>query len=155
MRTNDNTPIGTGWQQQELWHDTPEDALRTVVDALGGPKRVAGKLWPAKSMADGQRLLLHCLDRDRREKLDLAEIMLLGRMARDAGCFVFMAYLANAWDFETPEPLDPDTEEDAQRREFVESVRAQERNFSAQQKLVARLERLDAAREARQLRRVR
>jgi hypothetical protein len=33
--------------QQDLWHDTIFDALGAAVQAAGGAKKVAAKLWPA------------------------------------------------------------------------------------------------------------
>lgn len=108
--------------QAELFHDTFEDALRTVVDAIGGPKKAAARLWPNKLIADAQRLLLHCLDPERAEKLTPHEIGVLIGWGREAGCHSPMIYLARQCGYEDPKPIDPQTEQERLQRDFVKSV---------------------------------
>lgn len=92
--------------QQALWHDTIYDALRALIDGLGGPKRVAATLWPAREVGDGQRYLLKCLDSERPEKLGLEEFVWLMRAGREAGCHVLADHLAQACLYEI-RPADP------------------------------------------------
>ncbi len=92
--------------QHALWHDTIHDALRALIDALGGPKRVAAELWAARDVGDGQRYLLKCLDAERPEKLGLDEFVWLMRRGRDAGCHVVAEHLASACMYEL-RPVDP------------------------------------------------
>ena len=92
--------------QAPLWHDTIHDALRALIDALGGPKRVASDLWPARDVADGQRYLLKCLDVERPEKLGLEEFVWLMRAGRAGGCHVLAEYLGQACQYEL-RPVDP------------------------------------------------
>jgi hypothetical protein len=80
--------------QDTLWDETIFDATRSLVDALGGPKRVAAEMWPARSMAEGQRYLLKCLDTDRPEKLGMDELMWLMRRGRLADCHVLADFIA-------------------------------------------------------------
>lgn len=93
-------------QQAALWHDTIYEALRALIDALGGPKRVAADLWPARELGDGQRYLLKCLDAERPEKLGLEEFVWLMRRGREAGCHVLADYLGQACQYEL-RPVDP------------------------------------------------
>jgi len=86
--------------QGALWHDTIFDAVRALVDAIGGPKRVAADMWPARSLDDGHRYLLKCLDVDRPEKLGLDEFVWLMRRGREAGCHVLADFLAQACMYE-------------------------------------------------------
>jgi hypothetical protein len=92
--------------QAALWHDSIHDATRALIDALGGPKRVAADLWPARDVADGQRYLLKCLDADRPEKLGLEEFVWLMRRGREADCHVLADYLGQACQYEL-RPVDP------------------------------------------------
>ena len=92
--------------QTPLWHDTIHDALRALIDALGGPKRVAADLWPARDVADGQRYLLKCLDADRSEKLGLEEFVWLMRRGREVDCHVLADFLGQACQYEL-RPIDP------------------------------------------------
>lgn len=72
--------------QAELpFYESPEDALRADVQLLGGAKQVGARLWPDKSPDGAGRLLLDCLNPARAEKLDVSQVMLILRMARDAG----------------------------------------------------------------------
>lgn len=113
-------------QQTELWHDCVEDALRAVVVALGGSKRVGSELWPAKPVADAARLLNHCLDPERPEKLELSQVVWLLAHGRQAQCHVGMEFIAEAAGYQAT-PVDPETERDRLQREFIESVRASQR----------------------------
>jgi hypothetical protein len=61
------------------------DALRAAVQAAGGAKCVAGRLWPAKPTEQARKDLLDCLNRDNDRKLCVEEVMAILRMAREAG----------------------------------------------------------------------
>lgn len=69
----------------ELFYDSPEDCLKSAVQALGGAKRVASCIWPDKTLDNASRLLLDCLNPSRPEKLDISQIKLIFTMAREAG----------------------------------------------------------------------
>jgi hypothetical protein len=108
--------------QQSLWHDSLEDALRSVVEGLGGPKRVAGDLWPAKPVADAARLLNHCLSSDRPEKLALEEIVFILRAGSRAGVHVAMAFLAETCGYEQPRPVSPGDQVATLQREYIKAA---------------------------------
>lgn len=105
--------------QQDLWHDTLEDAVRAAVDVLGGPKQVAHRLWPGKAIADGRRYLLHCLDTERNEKLSFGELERIGAWSREAGCDTIIAYLAKTWSYEQPRPVEPEDEKLQLQKDFI------------------------------------
>lgn len=126
-----------GNEQQDLWHDTLEDAIRSAVDALGGPKRVGAMLWPSKRITDAARLLSHCLETDRAEKLSLGEVELIGRLAHDVGCHTVATYLMRAWGYQDPQPVEPRDEMAELQRQFVRSV-------EDQKAILRRLERVQA-----------
>ena len=92
--------------QAPLWHDTIHDALRALVDGLGGPKRVAAEMWAGRELGDAHRYLLKCLDPERPEKLGLDEFVWLMRRGREAGCHVVADYLGQACQYEL-RPIDP------------------------------------------------
>jgi hypothetical protein len=112
-------------QQQALWHDTLEDAIRSAVDVLGGPKRVGSTLWPTKRIPEAARLLSHCLDTERPEKLSLGEIELIGAQARQADCHTMATYLMRAWGYGDPQPIEPHDEHAELQRQFMRSVEDQ------------------------------
>lgn len=108
--------------QDTLWHDTFEDALRDVVQALGGPKRVASQLWPGKGLQEAARYLNHCLDVERNEKLSPGEIIWIMRAGAQAGCHVAMTFIADSCLYERPRPVTRRDREAELRQQFVESV---------------------------------
>lgn len=126
-----------GTEQQSLWHDSLEEAIRSAVDVLGGPKRVGGELWPSRRLHEAARLLNHSLDPDRAEKLALAELELIGRMAREAGCHTIATYLMRAWGYQDPQPVEPVDELAELQRAFMASV-------DQQKQILQRLEQLQS-----------
>lgn len=81
--------------QAELpFFEGPEDALRAVVQVLGGAKAVGSKVFPDKAPDRAAQQLLDCLNTGRPEKLELTQVLLLLRMARDAGHHEAMQWLA-------------------------------------------------------------
>src|SRR5690349_2314595 len=79
--------------QQRLFYDTENDALRACIAAAGGAKTVAHKLWPAMKQTTAATRIAACLDESRNEKFTLAEIIAIGRLGRDAGCHALMIYM--------------------------------------------------------------
>ncbi len=120
--------------QQELWYDSFEDALRSTAEAVG-MKKMAAELWPEKSLNDAVRMLLHCLDPDRAEKLSGSQTALIIERGRSVNCLVALAYLCRRADCADPQPVDPEDEKARLAREFIEAV-------DLQSKLIKRLEAL-------------
>lgn len=114
-------------QQPQLWHDTLEDALRDVVVAAGGPKRVASVLWPAKDPQEGARHLNRMLDPERPEKPSLEELMFLVRLGAEHDCHTAIEWICAVGGYTRPERKNPETERDKIQREFIASVHAQQR----------------------------
>lgn len=98
-----------------------EDALKAVVAKLGGAKLVAGRLWPESvtdvdDLTKAQQKLLHCLDRERQEKLSLSEIMAILRMAREIDAWDVIEHLSGDLGFR----FEPITREDLLRQQVIE-----------------------------------
>lgn len=109
--------------QQRLFHDTLEDALDDVVHALGGPKRVAGELWPSKEPRQAAILLRHCLNPERAEKFALDELMWMLREAATKDCHVAAHFIARYCGYREPEKLNPEDEKARLQREFISAQR--------------------------------
>lgn len=112
--------------QIPLFYDTYEDAIRDTVTALGGNKKVGNLLWPAMPADEAGRKLSHCLNAEKREKLDLGELQLIRREARKAGVHVLAHYEARDAGYTEPQPLNPEDEAAQLQREFIASVKALE-----------------------------
>lgn len=81
-------------------------------------------LWPEKAADDAGRLLRHCLDPDRAEKLSLEQLLLLLRMGREKGVHAVMTFLAREAGYQDPVAIEPEDERAKLMREFVEAQRA-------------------------------
>ena len=87
-------------QQTVLWHDTIFDALSTAVQAAGGPKKVAAALWPALDSTSATARLRGCLNPDHAQKLCPQELLMLARLARNAGDHSVMNFCARELGYE-------------------------------------------------------
>lgn len=77
------------------FYESPEDALRAAVQALGGSKKVGIMLWPDKGVDNASRLLMDCLNTSRAEKLDMSQVMRVLAMAKEAGCHTPFSWMAS------------------------------------------------------------
>lgn len=109
--------------QEPMFFEDWRDALRHVVAALGGAKVVAGWLRPDLKPDHAARWLNDCLNPDRRENFSPDHLLLLLRLAREAGIHTGMDYIAEDCGYRRPQPVDPADATDALRREFVDSTK--------------------------------
>lgn len=112
------------------------DALRAAVQAAGGAKVVAGKLWPAKPIEQARKELLDALNRDNARKLCVEEVMAVLRMAREAGYHAAKHWIDAEIGYQATPPSDPKVERD---RLADELARAAD-NFKSLQRAVERLD---------------
>ena len=117
--------------------ESPEDALKSTVQQLGGSKRVGAMLFPDKSVDAAARSLLDAINQDRPEKLSLSQVIMLLRMAHDAGHHASAQYLAAEMGY-TVQAIEPGDEIAALQRSFIDAV-------SSQKHLIERMERLTRA----------
>lgn len=92
--------------QTTLWHDTFLDAIGSAVQAAGGIKRVATKLWPTLDASSATARLRGCLNPDHQQKLDPDELVAIARLAKEAGDSSVMEFLARTLGYEI-KPLAP------------------------------------------------
>lgn len=109
--------------QQPLFCESFEEAIRGAVNTLKGPKAVGVMLWPELSADVAAKRLNHCLDPERPEKLELSQVVLIAKRARLANCHTIFGFLAQELDYEF-KPVDPETEQARLMREFIEAQRA-------------------------------
>jgi len=112
--------------QDRLFYDGINDALRNVIQALGGNKVIGCKLWPEKSPDAAARQLADCLNEHKPEKLHADQIMLLLRMGHSVGCHAAMQYIAQEAGYEI-RPITPETERDRLADAILEASRTLER----------------------------
>lgn len=113
--------------QQSLFYEDVFDVARAMVQAAGGTKAVASKLWPHKPIAEAQRELLDCLNRERPRKFCIEEFLALIRMSRDAGFHQGKHWIDSDTGYQPTNPVDPLVERDRLAEELAAlnaSVRA-------------------------------
>jgi hypothetical protein len=118
-----------------LFHESITEAIKDTINACGGTKTVAGKLWPEKAPEAAHRLLLSCLNDDRPERLSPEQLMFVLRMGRERGVHVGITYILRELGYADPQPVEPVDELAELQRHYIDSVQQQVR-------LAARMERL-------------
>lgn len=98
--------------QQQLFYEDVFDVGRAAVQAAGGAKVVAGKLWPHKPVAEAQRKILDCLNRERDEKLCIEEFLAVLRMAKEVGFHQAKHWIDQDLGYQPTPPQDPKVERD-------------------------------------------
>lgn len=109
--------------QDALFYKSLADALRAVVQALGGTKAAGCRLWPEKTPESAHRTLLDCLNESRSEKLSPEQVLWLLAEGRRIGCHAAMNYLAREAGYSDPLPIEPDDERARLQREYIEATK--------------------------------
>lgn len=122
-------------EQQALFHEDLLAALGHTISALGGNKKVGAALWPSLSPDAAGRKVAACLNSDHAQHFHPCDIVWLLREARKIGSHSAMSYLTQECGYATPQPMDPEDEAAELQRQFIQSVKNQER-------IVKQLERL-------------
>ena len=112
------------------------DAAKAAVQAAGGAKAVAERLWPHKPIGQAQKELLDCLNRDSPRKLCIEEFIAVLKMAREAGFHQAKHWIDAEIGYQPTLPTDPKIERD---RLADELARAAD-NFKNLQRAVERLD---------------
>lgn len=120
--------------QNRLFFDDLNDALRTVVQALGGMKAVGIRLWPDKAPDAAGRYLADCLNAAKSEKLSGDQILLLLRWGHDIGVHAGMQYIAQEAGYEIT-PISPEGERDRLADAILEGARALDRALKQAERL--------------------
>jgi len=109
--------------QDKLFYEDIFDALRTVVRALGGTKTVGAMLRPEKPVIEAQAWLSNCLDKNRPEKLDPEQFLMILRKGRETECHAAMHFLCSEAGYAKPEALEPEDELAKMLREYLDIQR--------------------------------
>lgn len=109
-------------QQPQLFYEDVFDVARAAVQAAGGAKAVAAKLWPAKPISQAHKELLDCLNREAPRKLCIEEFIAVLRMAREAGFHQAKHWIDEATGYQPTPPTDPKIERDRLAEEFARAA---------------------------------
>lgn len=115
--------------------ETIDDALKAAVLALGGFKKVGAAMRPELPLAQAEAWVRHCVDDSRREKFCPKQMMLILRLARQAGFHAAMDFLACDAGYKA-EPVDAA----AQVQSLQEQIAAGLEGLNKQMAVLARLQ---------------
>lgn len=121
--------------QLELMHESINDALGFLVQALGGAKKVGHQLRPELPADHAATWVRDCLNPGRRERFTPEQVLWLLRAGRRAGIHSAMDFIAADTGY-TAAPIEPEDERDQLRRDYIATVKMQ-------QQIAERLERLE------------
>lgn len=125
-------------QQESLFIEDINEAIRNTVTALKGPKVVGGLLWPTINPDTAATRMRDCMNPKEREKLGPEELLFLAKLGREKGCHILISFLCGEAGYSVPVPVDPEDERAALQRQVIEAAG----QFKA---LVSRLERVTGA----------
>ena len=114
-------------EQKTLFHEDINDALRGLINACGGAKVVASKLWPEKTISDAQSYLNDCLNVARPAKLSPEQVLWLLKCAKAIGHHDAINYLCGECGYSNPQPIEPEDELGRMLREYLEISGRQEK----------------------------
>lgn len=108
-------------QAEMPFYESPEDALKACVGALGGAKAVGSALFPDKTIDNARDYLLACLNHDRPEKLSVSQVMFIFREAKAAGFHSGFTYFAGECQYAVT-PIDQEDEKLRLQRDYISAV---------------------------------
>lgn len=133
--------------QNEMFHESINDAYRSAVAMMGGFEAVGFEIWPSKSRKAAGTVLSDILNVDRANKFSLEEHCHFLRIARDNGVHLPMHFLCDEVGYNRPHPVDQADQE-------AEVARQMEAAATRFESAVARLERIQQTNTARQIRNI-
>ena len=86
------------------------DAAREAVRHAGGPKKVGPQMFPDKSVDAAARYLMDALNPARAERLTPSQVLMLMRLAREAGFHGFATWWMRQAGYQAPVPIAPVSE---------------------------------------------
>jgi len=108
--------------QQRLIFDDILDALGEVVRTLGGAKAVGAAMRPELPLDQAAGWVRDCLNANRRERFDPAQVLWILRKGREAQCHAAMHFIADEAGYARPAPLDPQDELAQLQRKFIDAA---------------------------------
>lgn len=124
-------------KQPALFHESVNDALREIVQALGGTKKAGPMMRPQKSADEAGRWVSDCLNPDRREKFDPEEVLFLLREARKIGVHTAINFVCADAGYGNPQPIEPEDERAQLMREFIEAQKLAKQNLDRMERMNA------------------
>lgn len=127
--------------QLELVHESINDALGFIVQALGGAKKVGAVMRPELPVDQAATWVRDCLNPSRRERFCPDQVIWLLKAARKENVHSAFYFIAQECGYTDPLPVEPEDERAKLQREFIQAQKAMTQ-------LAARMERAGMLRSA-------
>lgn len=108
----------------QLIHESITDALREVIQAAGGYKKVGAMMFTDIPPDHAAGKVRDCLNIDRRERFTPDQVMMIARLGRQVGCHALINHMARECGYSDPAPIEPEDEVARLQREFIEASKA-------------------------------
>lgn len=94
--------------QLNLVHEDIFEALKSLVAAMGGAKKVGPRLYPQKTESAARQQLHDCLNTDRDHELGVQRLFTLLKWGREAGAHIALYWLCDELGYTRPQPIEPE-----------------------------------------------
>lgn len=108
--------------QQQLFYEDVFDVVKAAVQHAGGAKVVAPKLWTTKPVLQAQKELLDCLNRESPRKLCIEELLMVLKLAKEAGFHQAKHWIDETLGYQPTPPQDPKVERDRLAEEMARAA---------------------------------
>lgn len=108
--------------QLDLIHESVDDALGSLVKALGGAKKVGAQMRPELPVEQAASWLRDRLNPTRPARLNPDQVVWLLREGRKAGVHCAMQYISAEAGYHA-EPMEPEDERAALQRDYINAVK--------------------------------
>ena len=110
--------------QLSLHHESISDALREVIQAIGGPKTVGERMFPDMPVDHAASRIRDCLNTDRRDRFTPDQVLMILRLGHQVGCHAGMVFMARELGYSDPVPVEPEDEVARLQSDFIEASKA-------------------------------
>ena len=124
-------------RQQDLEgvYEDALDAMRAAVQAIGGAKIVAQRLYPGKPRGQAHRDVLDALNPERERKFDIGEVIQILKWAREADFHSAKHYLDAETGYEKTGPVSPGDQVAELQKAYIDAVELQKRIMERMERL--------------------
>lgn len=105
--------------QSALFHDCIEDALGAAIQAIGGPKKASGLLWPNDPQSRTEARIRACLNTERAERFTPGEVLRLIKLAREVGDHSILNYISTECGYQPPVSISPEDQREQLQRDLI------------------------------------
>ena len=110
--------------QLSLHHESISDALREVIQAIGGPKTVGERMFPDMPVDHAASRIRDCLNADRRDRFTPDQVSMSLRLGRPGGWQARTGFSARERRDPDPGPGRPEDEVARLQSDFIEASKA-------------------------------